>query len=67
MKKTGLRSFAALLAGLMVLMSAALPVTADVKIPTLMVDGQLMSPASPLCWDNESILISLEELAAYLN
>lgn len=67
MKRARLQSWVALLIGLMVLVAGALPVTAAVKKPTLTVDGQPIAPVSTLYWEKGTILVSLKDLATYLD
>lgn len=67
MKKVVLKSWIVFLIGLIAVVSVALPVMAAVKTPKLIVDGETIAPMSPLLWDKGTILVSLEDLAAYID
>lgn len=66
MNRIGFRGSVVLLAGLMVLALGAPPAVAAAKVPALMVDGEFVTPASPLRWDRGTVLVSLKDLSAYL-
>ena len=75
MKKNKLDNKVALLLGLAVLAAAlaagpsttpAVAAAEKVPIPSLVVDGRLVETASPLLWDEGTVLVSLRELSAYL-
>ena len=67
MKSIGLRGWVALLIGIMAIVAGIPLATAAVKTPSLIVDGMPVAPASPLLWDNGTILISLEDLSTYID